>query len=74
MQTGNLQAASGRLQDALEQLLLAWEQTSDQWRDENSRHIEDDILAPLAQAVSGSIPFIGQLSQALQQAARECNE
>ena len=74
MQTGNLQAAAGRLQDALEQVLRAWEQTRDQWHDENSRHIEEKILAPLAQAVTGSIPFIGQMSQALQQAARECNE
>jgi hypothetical protein len=74
MLIGDLQAAAGRLQDALEQLLVAWDQTRDQWRDENSRHIEEEILAPLAQEVKGAIPTIGQMSQALQQAARECEE
>lgn len=74
MHVGNLQAAAGRLQDALDQLLVVWEQTRDQWQDENSRHIEEELLAPLAQQVKASIPIIGQMSQALQQAARECNE
>ena len=74
MHTGNLQAASGRLQDALEQLLLAWEQTRDHWHDENSRHLEEEVLAPLAHEVKQAIPAIGQMSLALQQAFRECNE
>lgn len=74
MHPGNLQAASGRLQDALEQWLIAWEQTRDQWQDENSRHIEEDMLAAVAKDVKGTIPMIGQLTQALQQAKRECEE
>jgi hypothetical protein len=74
MHLGNLQAAAGRLQDALEQLQLAWDQTGEQWRDENSRRIQEELLEPLAHEVLAAIPAIGQMSQALQQAARECNE
>ncbi|MCA9053758.1 MAG: hypothetical protein KDA75_07965 [Planctomycetaceae bacterium] len=74
MHVGNLQAAVGRLQDALDQLQLAWDQTRDQWQDENSRHIEEELLAPLAHEVKLSLPAIGQMSAALQQAVRECNE
>lgn len=74
MHVGNLQAASGRLQDALDQLLLAWDQTREQWHDENARHIEEELLEPIAKELKASIPAIGQMSQLLQQAVRECNE
>ena len=74
MHIGNLQAATGRLQDALDQLQLAWEQTRDQWQDENSRHIEEELLEPLAHEVKAAIPAIGQMAQALQHAVRECEE
>lgn len=74
MHTGNLQAAAGRLQDALEQLQLAWNQTGEHWRDDNSRHIQAELLDPLAHEVLAAIPAIGQMSTSLQQAFRECQE
>jgi hypothetical protein len=74
MHTGNLQAAAGRLQDALEQLLIAWERTGEHWRDENSRRIQVELLDPLAHEVLAAVPAIGQMSTSLQQAVRECQE
>ncbi len=74
MHVGNLQAAAGRLQDALDQLQLAWQRTRNEWRDENSRFVEEELLQPLAEEVKGALPAIGLMSQTLQQAVRECNE
>lgn len=74
MHVGNLQAAAGRLQDALDQLHLAWQRTCEEWRDENSRYIEEELLQPLAEEVKGALPAIGLMSQTLQQAVRECGE
>lgn len=74
MHVGNLQAAAGRLQDALDQLQLAWQRTRNEWCDENSRFVEEELLQPLAEEVKGALPAIGLMSQTLQQAVRECNE
>lgn len=74
MHVGNLQAAAGRLQDALDQLQLAWQRTRDEWCDENSRFVEEELLQPLAEEVQGALPAIGLMSQTLQQAVRECHE
>ena len=74
MHVGNLQAAAGRLQDALEKLQLAWEQTRDHWRDENARFLEEELLRPLEREVKLAVPAIGQMSQVMQQAVRECEE
>jgi hypothetical protein len=74
MNPGNLQAASGRLQEALEKLQLAWSTAREEWRDENSRHLEEEILEPLAAEVAAAIPTIGHLTQTLAQARRECEE
>lgn len=71
---GNLQAAAGRLQEALEKLQRAWSAASDEWRDENSRHIEEQLLAPLSAEVSAALPAIDHLAQTLARAARECEE
>ncbi len=74
MHLANLQAAAGRLQEALEKLQLAWDQTREHWRDENARVLEEELLQPLIREVKLAAPAIGQMSQVLQQAARECEE
>lgn len=74
MQVGNLQAAAGRLKDALDQLQLAWQRTREEWRDENSRSLEEELLQPLAEEVKGALPAIDLMSQTLQRAVRECSE
>ena len=74
MHVGNLRAAAGRLQDALDELLRKWEQTRDAWNDDNSRNIEEQFLQPLAIEVQGALPSIGLMGQAIQQAVRETTE
>jgi hypothetical protein len=74
MHVGNLQAAASRLKDALDQLQLAWQRTREEWRDENSRSLEEERLQPLAEEVKGALPAIDLMSQTLQRAVRECSE
>ena len=68
MQPGNIVAASGRLQEAAQQLQLAWGTTSDSWNDAASRRFEEDHLRPLFEAINVALPALSQLSQAMQQA------
>lgn len=74
MHPGNLNAAAGRLQEALEALQLAWQNAQDQWQDENSRHIEETLLRPIANEISKALPAISHMTQVLAQAERELTE
>jgi len=74
MHIGNLSAAAGRLQEALEALQIAWGNVSNEWHDERSRKLEEDYLRPLAQEVNTALPAIGIMAQTLGQASRELDE
>ena len=74
MHPGNLQAAAGRLQEALEALQIAWTAASDHWRDDVSRRVEAESLRPIAEEVAAAIPAISHMAQVLSHAARECDE
>jgi hypothetical protein len=74
MHVGNLQAAAGRLHEALEALQLQWETTREQWQDDNARHIDVNLLTPLAREISVALPSIAMMSQAFAQAHREVSE
>jgi hypothetical protein len=74
MNTGNVQAASARLQEALDSLQIAWQQTADVWRDENRRLFEEERLRVVAEEVAAAIPVIANLAQVFQAAQRELEE
>ena len=74
MNVGNFQAGAGRLQAALESLQHTWGDTSEHWRDANSRHIEEQHLRPIGEEVSGALAAIGHLATIVQAAARELEE
>lgn len=74
MHIGNIQAAAGRLQEALEALQLAWQKTADYWHDERSRQVEEELLRPIAEEATIALPAVSQISQLLAAAARELNE
>lgn len=74
MNTGNIQSAVGRLQDALDTLQIAWGQTAEVWRDENSRLFEEERLRTVAEEVSAAIPAISNLAQVIQAAQRDLEE
>lgn len=74
MNTGNIQAASARLQEAFDTLQIAWQQTSEVWRDENRRLFEEERLSVVGEELVAAIPAISNLAQVIQAAVRELEE
>ena len=74
MNTGNIQAASARLQEAFDTLQIAWQQTADVWRDENRRLFEEERLRVVGEELVAAIPAISNLAQVIQAAVRELEE
>lgn len=74
MNVGNLQSGSGRLQEALEELQLAWRATADVWNDANSRNFEEQHVRTIQEEVNAALPAISHLAQVLQSARRELEE
>jgi len=72
MKSGDLTSGSGRLHDALEILLIRWEQTKEQWHDQVRVDFEREYLDPLAPRVTALIERINGLSQLIVKARQEC--
>jgi len=74
MNVGNLQAGSGRLQEALEQLQLSWAIAAEVWKDANARSFGEQHLQTIAEEVNVAVPAVSHLAQVLQSARRELEE
>ena len=74
MQPGNISSAAGRIQEALEELQVAWSTASDHWRDASSENIAENRLKPIEHEVRIALPAISHLLQVLSQAKRELEE
>ena len=71
---GALQAASGRIQEAADELKLVWINVREHWQDQSASRFEEERLHKLFAEVQAAIPGITQMSQVLGQAVRECSE
>lgn len=65
-----MQSEMGKLADSLESLLAKWDQTTDTWRDENARSIEEEHIEPIADAIRAAMPAIGHMSDVAQASFR----
>lgn len=74
MNIGNLQSSAGRIQEALDDLLTAWQRTREFWNDEQARDFEKQVLDVISKEVATAFPALNQISQAYQTAARDCGE
>ena len=74
MQPGNILAAAGRMQEAVEQLQIAWSTTKDHWNDAQALQFEEDQLRPIFERINTALPAMNQMAQALQQASIQCGE
>ncbi len=70
----NYQSASGRLQEAFEELLLSWSKTREVWSDQQAQNFEETFLDPISQEVTAALPVISQMSQIVGAARRDCTE
>ncbi len=71
---GALQSASGRIQEAADELQLVWLNVREHWQDQNASRFDEQHLRKVFAEVQAAIPAITQMSQVLGQALRECNE
>lgn len=74
MNTGNLQAARGRIQEAIEQLELDWRTASETWVDRNADQFSEQHLQPIWEEFQSALPAIAKLVQVVQAARRELEE
>lgn len=72
MKSGDLTSGSGRLHDALEVLLVRWEETTAQWQDQVRIDFEKQYIEPVPPRVLSLIERINCLSQLLVKARHEC--
>lgn len=74
MNTGNLQAAEGRIQEALEQLQFDWRAASETWVDHNAAQFAELNLQPIWEEFKTALPAISHLVQVVQAASRDLEE
>jgi hypothetical protein len=74
MHPGNIIAAAGRMQEAMEQLQIAWGGVRDHWTDGMAQRFEDDHIRPIFERINVALPAPNQMAQALQQAQIQCGE
>jgi hypothetical protein len=74
MNTGNLQASAGSLQEALDELLAAWDTTRQYWQDQQARQFDETYLQRIREEVAAAFPAIGQISQTFGAAGRDVSE
>jgi len=74
MNTGNLQAARGRIEESLEQLQLDWRTASETWADHNAAQFAELHLQPIWEEFQTALPAISQLVQVVQAATRQLEE
>ena len=74
MRGSNIQSGAAQLQDSLEKLMEAWQQTREVWNDQRALHFEETVLKTLSEEVGQALPAIGLTTQVIQQAYRACEE
>ncbi|SFI79976.1 hypothetical protein [Planctomicrobium piriforme] len=74
MRASNLQSGAGRIQEALEDLQVAWQATKERWSDQQAEYFEQTYMRRIAEEVGAAFPAIGQVSQTFGAAGRECSE
>ncbi len=72
MKTCDLSTPTARLREAMKNLQLARQEIAEQWNDETHRHFEETFLAPLEPSMRRTVAAIGELSEVLAKAQRDC--
>ena len=70
----DLSSPAGKIHTALKDLQIAWGHATEKWRDENSRHFEEQYLMPLAMSAKLSLDAIGRMSEQIQRAEQACSD
>lgn len=68
----DLRSPSANLQDAYEQLEVAWANLKDVWSDSAMQAFEDNYMTEVRPRVRMTLDAVGRLATVLDQAQREC--
>lgn len=68
----DLTSPAGKIHSAIKDLQVAWAQVTETWRDEASRHFEEQHLMPLAMTTKLTLDAIGRMSEHVQRAEHAC--
>ncbi len=74
MKPGDIGAGAGRLQDAVKNIGLRWEETKEVWNDVRSAEFEATYMEPIDPQVRMTLDKLRKLSQVFHQAYQECKE
>lgn len=69
----NYSSGATQLNDAAENLEIAWHRVKEDWHDDNSLHFEENYLLPILQEIKIAVQSIQTFSNVLHQAERTCN-
>ncbi|MEM9351931.1 MAG: hypothetical protein AAGA92_02870 [Planctomycetota bacterium] len=72
MRLWDLETSSAQLRDAMEELQLAWEETSEHWDDSVSDRFREEHLEPIAPAMKLALDAVACMNNLLNQVYREC--
>ena len=70
----DLSTSASELRDALEDLQLAWQLTTETWSDEVSRNFARDHLEPIGPAVKKALDGIDHIWHQMEQMRWDCEE
>ncbi len=71
-----MSAIDGRakLVQASKKLISDWQETRDNWRDENARRFEQQYMAPLEANIRSAILAIERIGSAIEAARQDCKD
>jgi len=72
MRMTNLHSGTVRIQEALETLDRAWEQTSQAWDDSSSRNFGEEHMQPIGPKVRSALHAINHLRDVATRLQRDC--
>ncbi|MCG8450985.1 MAG: hypothetical protein MI725_15565 [Pirellulales bacterium] len=72
MRPWDLETSAAHLRDAMDDLQIAWQETSDSWQDEVSQKFCENHLEPLGPTLKLTHDAVGRMQQLLNQMQREC--
>ncbi|QDU88095.1 hypothetical protein Pla175_14660 [Pirellulimonas nuda] len=74
MRRVDLETGAGRIRQAYEDLLLAYESASADWNDPVSRAVFEDRIEPMAPVIKGTLDAIGRLALIAGEAQRDADQ
>ena len=74
MASFDLYTSSAHIRDAMDDLLIAWQETGNDWNDAVSRKFCEQHLEPIGPSVKMALDAMGHMAQLIQQMQQDCEQ